>query len=234
MSNTLCEYRDVPLSWYVDKINARDPFALARWSDGEWPCVLGKEGCNTDKHPYSEELRADLTACLLDSPDYIMALQPLLVRDQVWSQRVHDWMESHGLAFDWVTADTFCHASIRGELDPFVDALANRGVILVGPERLDPMHDRLNVVGRVYTPMLNCHAEVERVCGELRTLMYQTRRADLVVSISASMSANVIVHRVHKTHPHATLLDLGSLWEPYVGVACRSYHAKVIERLRSA
>lgn len=220
-------YRTVPIEWYIEQIRERKPFALARWSDGEWPCVLGRQGANTDKHPYSPELRRDLTQCLLERPRYVMGLQELVPR--TIGQEVHDWLEERELWPDWVQGGVFHTASIENRLGPFIAALAERGVILVGPKRLGALAV-FPIRAHIETPLFNCHSECERVVEEAAAAIARLG-TEPVVSISASMSANVIVHRLNALHPEATLIDIGSLWEPYVGVANRRYHKKIVERL---
>lgn len=161
-----------------------------------------------------------------------MGLQELVAR--TLAREVHDWLAAHDLRFDWVSGETFHYASIRNELRPFIQAVAERGVILVGPERLSHLDGRVFPVrSHVVTPELNCHRACDRVIAETRRAL-DIHGVGPVVSISASMSANVIVHRLHASHPHATVMDMGSVWEPYVGHANRSYHAAVIARERAS
>jgi hypothetical protein len=233
------DFWTIPLEWYLARIQARDPFALARWSDGEWPCVLGTQGANTDKHPYSLELRRDLTQVLVelqqrqpDTPSYLVGLQEMVARQHPLNERVHTWLVTHDLRLPWVSGEVFHRASIKDRLWPFIEALADRGVILVGPARLAPLATYFPLRQHVTVPLLNCHADAPRVLKEVRAALDAVGDADPpVVSFSASMSTKYLVHEIHKTHPQATLIDVGALWEPYVGVRCRRYHEAIIQRL---
>lgn len=222
-------FRILPIEYYVSLLHNHTPFAITRWSDGDWPCVLGHKGRNTDKHDYSAKLRRDLTEVLLSRPTYTMAIQPFLTRQPKLANEVNDWMVEHDLRFDWVTGDTFCHALIRDEFDRFITMLRQRTVILVGPQRLRPL-TLFPVSQYVEVPLLNCHEECERVTDQTSQAIDELG-VEPVVSISAGMSANVIVDRLHRRHPNATLIDIGSIWEPFVGVTCRRYHADVIKRV---
>jgi hypothetical protein len=51
-----------------------------------------------------------------------------------------------------------------------------------------------------------------------------------VVLLSAGMSSKLIVHALSVSHPTITALDMGSLWEPYVGKITRTYHKAIMVR----
>lgn len=227
----------VPYKWYLDELRARRPFALARWSDGEWPCVLGREGANTDKHPYSVELRRDLTQVLTEiqaeGAPYQVGLQELVGRQHPLSEQVHDWMIAHDLRIDWVSGEVFHRASIKDKLWPLMKVFNERGVILVGPRRLGALTSHFQIVQHIEVPLVNCHQAAARIIHEVRTALDTHGPGQhRVVSFSASMSTKYLVHELVKTHPTATLVDVGALWEPYVGVTTRKYHTAIIERLR--
>ena len=225
----------VPYAWYLNQIRERRPFALARWSDGEWPCVLGREGANTDKHPYSVELRRDLTQTLLELRDqgapYMVGLQEMVERQHPLNQQVHEWMIAHHLTIPWVSGEVFHRASVKDKLWAMITALAARDVILVGPTRLGALSTYFPIRQHIEVPLVNCHKEAERILYEVRTAIDQ-HGIGPVVSFSASMSTKYLIHQISKTHPEATLIDVGALWEPYVGVSCRKYHQAVITRLQ--
>jgi hypothetical protein len=100
---------------------------------------------------------------------------------------------------------------------------------MVGPERLRQL-DLFSAARHVVVPDKNCHDELERLTDE--TFRNAARMGGhVVVAICAGMTSNIIIHRVHQALPSATLIDFGSVWEPYVGVANRTYHQRIIKRL---
>lgn len=230
------DYWTVPYQWYLDQLNGGHPFTLARWDDGGWPVVLGQEGRNCDQHPYSPELRRDLTQVLTEiqarGATYLLGLQEsYVVRAHPTNEQVHDWMVAIDLRIEWVSGDVFHRASIRDELKPLIQAYKDRGVILVGPERLGALESYFPIRRHVKVPLLNCHAAVKGILRKTREAI-DSQGTTPVVSVSASMTSEYLIHQLNKTHPEATIIDVGSLWEPYVGVACRKYHGPVIKRLQ--
>jgi hypothetical protein len=49
-----------------------------------------------------------------------------------------------------------------------------------------------------------------------------------VVAFSAGMVSNLLIHEL--SGREATLIDFGSVWDPYVGLATRNYHAAILQR----
>lgn len=230
----MIQRRELLLSNIVDQLRAGTPVVFSRWGDGEWAAMLGTSGANCDGHAYTPELQRDLTAVLESRPSYYLGLQAAAVRR--FGPQIEAWLVARSLTPAWVPSDLWHHASIRDELGDFLAVLRDRGVILVGPRHLN-QPDRLPfpLVTFVEVPERNCHEHVQVTAGDLAFVSGDEFPTPYpVIAVSASMSANVIIHHVQAVHPHATLLDLGSLWEPYVGVATRTYHKKIIERLQGA
>jgi hypothetical protein len=104
-------------------------------------------------------------------------------------------------------------------------------VVMVGPMRLSGLEARFPIVRHVVIP--------ERSCWDSYA-SWSDQACDIasgcdapLVAISAGMPGNLLVHRMSKECTGATAIDFGSLWEPYVGHANRSYHRGVIERMRA-
>jgi len=209
---------------YLQALQTRVPFALSRWGDGEWQCLLGHQGANCDGQPYTLALRRDLIAVLRDRPRYDLGLQGFAL--QRLGDAIAAWLDREGMDVSWVDADSLARRSRDGRLAPFVYALAARDVVLVGPAYLR-MLALFPVVAHVEVPARAVHEDVlERLVRETAAAIAAWPEA--VVAISAGMSANVVVHRLHASSPAATLLDCGSLWEPYVGRVTRTYHRAVM------
>lgn len=211
----------------VDRLQARQPFAVSRWGDGEWAAVLGREGATVDGQSYTAALRADLTGVLLDRPGYWLGMQGFAVRRM--GAEITAWLAARQLTFDWIDADLFARASLAGTLQPFVKALQGREVVLVGPARLTTIA-LFSFAHHVIIPDRECHAMADRIYADILCAI-QGRQYPIVL-LSAGPTANILIHRLWITNPFLTLIDCGSLWEPYVGLATRTYHARVLERVR--
>ena len=213
---------------YVARIRERQPFAFSRWGDGEWSCLLGHPGQNCDGHRYTPTLRRDLAAVLLDRPTYDLGLQGFAQRR--FGPAIETWLTQRSLSFAWVDADVFTRPSLAGTLEPLLEALSRRVVILVGPQHLDAL-TLFPFTAHVIVPDKNCHEACDRVEREILVALAEAG-AEPVIAFSAGMSANVLIHRLHTRDHDATAIDFGSLWEPYVGHVTRSYHQRILDRAR--
>ena len=209
-------------------------FSIARYGDGEWKAIFGASGHNCDKHPYTPKLQKELIESL-EPPKgaafHFYGLQPLAVRR--FGARIEQWLASHHKQdLIWVDADVFHRAGSEGILGRFINALKERPVILAGPPHLLEM--KLFDYDYVYVPPYRCHDASNQIEREIVARLDKAK-APTVVSISASMAANGITHRLANAYgAKHTILDIGSLWDPYAGVVSRKYHPLVMERLRLA
>lgn len=198
-------------------------FSFSRWGDGEWTAALRlKLGhkSNCDGHQYFEDMGRELHRILESKPKYYMGLQPLAKR--LMNDKIGPYLDG----IDWCDADVLHKASQQGQLDMFIDALKGRNVGYVGSD------DRIAAkFGWAFTriPDQNCWLRVDETLDCIRSgLSYQK---DAVILFSASMAANVMVDRLYQgcgiTH---TFIDVGSVFDPYVGKATRKYHTQIIDR----
>jgi hypothetical protein len=211
----------------ADAVSTGHPFAFSRWGDGEWSAVLGHGTQNCDQQEYTEELRHDLRQVLLGRPEYTLGMQALALRR--FGEEIISWLEERKLSFLWVDSGVFHRASARDQLGPLLAAMRSHEVLMVGPERLRPL-GLFAAARHVVVPDESCYDELERLTDE--TFKAATRMGGTpLVALSAGMASNLIIDRLHEALPQATLIDFGSVWEPYVGVANRRYHRQVLERL---
>jgi hypothetical protein len=194
---------------HIDKIVNKEMYSFSRWGDGEWLCLLGAKGMNCDKHQYFPELREALRRVLESSPKYILGLQNHAKKSM--GNAIDDTTSLFNL--EWVASDIFHNASINGELPLLIDALKGRNVVLVGAKHLKGF----NGWEFIEVPSVDCWLNYEETLKELE----QTITKDDVVLFCASMMSNVLID---KLNGKATLIDVGSVFDPYVGVKSRTYH----------
>lgn len=226
------EREDFTLADVTAALAAGEPFAFSRWGDGEWSAILGRGAQNCDGQAYTPELRRALADTLRARPAYRLGIQALALRR--FGPEIEAWLGREGLAdLPWSDAGIFHTASIRGELGPVIERLRARGVALVGPARLAALCERFLVEGHVVVPDRAAFSALEGWGAE--ALRMATRCGPrTVVAVSAGMGGKALIDRLAAELPLHTIVDFGSVWEPYVGHANRTYHRKVIERLEGA
>ena len=219
--------------WLLDEcvtsLRARERLVFSRWGDGEWAAILGHGSQNCDGQPYTPDLRRGLMKVLQSRPSYRLGLQGLALRR--FGDQIDRWLRHESLTdLAWCDADIFHRASIHDRLSSLIEALRERGVVLVGPARLAGLSSRLRIVAHVVIPDEQAYDSADRWIDQA------WRRAThagptVVVAVSAGMGGKILVHRLARTLGEHSIVDFGSVWEPYVGHLNRTYHAAVRRRV---
>jgi hypothetical protein len=219
------------LSTYVQPILHKQPYAFSRWGDGEWGAVLGKKSewkKNCDGHHYYKEMAKDLSLALrlrrdMDVSNYHLGIQAMVIR--MWGKAIRRWLAEYGMTdWPWHDADVFHRASCNGEFGPMFEALRKSPVVVVGPPHLRALKRVFGYNEFVEIPGRNCYRRLKLIIRNTRQAANKVSGKP-VIAISASMPAEIIVHRLYETHgDRAFVIDFGSVFDPYVGVVSRKYH----------
>jgi len=211
---------DRGLDAYVRDLDRRTPFALSRWGDGEWMALLGMGGATRDGQTLHADLRAALTTVLETRPPYELALGPFAIRR--FGPQMEQWLAARALEFSWTSAVTFAYASRDGRLGPLTRALSGRCVVLIGPAYLSAL-TLFPVAAHIVVPASEAFDAAAQIEHEAHTWLLGLAHRQPVAAISAGPAAKVLVHRLWGRCPFATVIDFGSVWDPYAGRITRTY-----------
>jgi hypothetical protein len=215
-----------PLSYYVDLLNSGQPFALSRFGDGEWAWLLDIPWVNEEGHNYFPEMARELRESL--NRNHPMPFHYARPELRVCHNQEQITAYCERLNVTWYDCSTFRIANFSGELYPLVEALRQRRVIMVGPEHLAglkafPFVDHIKVPGsNVYKQKVNVLWMLKEVARLL---------SPDIIAFSAGPLSNILIDELWDGS--TTLIDFGSLWDPYVGVKSRRYMRQDLsERLK--
>jgi len=216
-----------PCAYYLEKLRKREPFSLSRWGEAEWNSVLRlrpEQAVNCDGHRFFRTMGGQLARALKDLPAYYVAMQPLALR--LMGGRIEQWFAENSIDLPWHDADVFHEASKRGEIDKIFEALRETdNLIVVGPEHLRQLSRYVPYREFVLIPDRNCFLCLDEVQDRILRACVKVRKP-AVISISAGMPANLMVHNLFpKIGQQSFLIDFGSLWDPYCGVHSRMVSA---------
>jgi hypothetical protein len=211
----------------LSDLSAGRRFGFVRYSDGDWNCIVGKRGGITDQvagagyeHAYHPDLAAALLAALVSEPGYHVGIMDGLMQPGAWwaSQYVIDYMASHP---DLATCSSLIlhHASRAGRLGEFFEALRGWPVTVVSHAGMASMTPWLGEFEHVVIPEANCW----RARSEIEPRIIEACRAQGVALFSCSMPAKVWIRMAWESRCGATLIDIGSVFDPYVGRMSRGY-----------
>jgi len=211
------------VSWrikpYVDMLLSGTPFTQANYGDGEWSCILGRTGYNSQGGAYTPELQAALSETLTQPRFTFFGTNPgRAFWEEAWA-----WCAQNWVVVPWVHKEMLSAANVRGDLGPFIRALQQRTIILVGPAHLRAL-DLFDVATFIEVPLPGAadsiHGTAARVIDAI--LSFHEPR-EVCVLWSAGMATNVgmWLTRILYTTCKATQIDCGAIWDPYVGVHSR-------------
>jgi hypothetical protein len=189
------------------------PFAFSRWGDGEWYNVNKKHGQNCDGNIYYSDLGDKLLQIVSTPRDYHMGVQTLMPYSVEQSKRYPQ---------HWGDSDVFHKASMKGELSKFIDVLHKMHVVYIGNQSL---HDLPFINEFIEIPYNNVWLNYDDIFKQI-VQTFDDRKFK-VYCFSAGMACNVFIHDLWNCNKHNAFIDVGSVFDPYVGRNSRSYHNKL-------
>lgn len=196
---------------FIESIVSETPFAFSRWGDGEWLNIRKSPGSNCDGNLYYHDLGDALAEIVETRKDYILGFQ-----DTQW--RLPSDVDKYPDQ-DWVDADVFHKASMENRLQPLMDSLQSRRIVYIGNKDLKglPFIDEF-----IEIPESNVWLEREQVLKSIKETI--NSEVSKVYCFSAGMATNVFIDRLWKYNREQTYIDVGSVFDPYVGKITRKYH----------
>ena len=188
----------------IHNLYQKKNFSFSRFGDGEWNCMLGKHGANCDGHTYFSDLGEALQKAW-DEPRGVVAVQRLA-------------REQFKIEGDHPDADVIHRASINGELDSLFTALSDKDVVLVGPKHLSKL-------GYPWTHVITDTKNAWMQHRSVKTTLQMWLDMDVVILYCCGMMAEVLIWELY--NENFTQIDIGSAFDPYVGVKSRMYHNKL-------
>lgn len=218
-ARSLIRVKPLYLSQYIEWMETQPGFSFARISDGGFFCILGRKGVNCDGAAYSREQADALIAMMKDE-----TITHGITSIAFTATKAAYWLVEKQLQVDWYDADVLNKASDMGTLLPFIQCLRKRKSIVVGASHLG------NLTGFPIVSFVECHptAAFEEVDILQDEICYRIEKEnpDCVLLSAGQGASPTLVSRLHALYPKINFLDIGSLWDPYVGVLSRSGHKR--------
>lgn len=206
--------RDLPLQWYVDKINNNEPFSIGMYGDGEWQCIFNEHRQRFKGNCEGTEYTKELSFAMDDSLTYrtpgFLFSTPSMLKKHPYTEyaRLIDQITD----IEFVEKNTWHEAMWKGELYPLIEAFRRKNVCIISNRMLRGLtflkYDKYIEVGYP-----NCFNDLERVTKEI--LDYGKEGIYL---FACGIPATLFVQAVHGEIPNSWFLDLGSIWDGFVGI----------------
>jgi hypothetical protein len=202
----------VTLDSIIASLNGGRTFSFSRWGDGEFAALFGDAGANCDGVKYAPDMVTELSAILRTPPNYIIGKQPY--HANLYNPARIEQIEALGL--QWANADLLHDASKAGKLKPFLKALDGHKVTIIGNPRLRKLDTFFDF------DFVDVHGN--DAWSQRHELLAQVPTSGVVL-FAAGITSNWLIDKVHGKG--ATLIDIGSLLDPFVGDRTRNYHKGV-------
>ena len=213
---------------FIEKIEKNEPFSFSRYGDGEWNAVFNKGGQNCDGHQYFPEMGKRLKNIVISNPKYNMGLQNMAKR--LSGPQIDDLLMKNKVDIEWSNSDILHHASIKGKLSRLFETLNGKNIVMVGPKHLRQTSKLFPYEQFIEVQKKNCWEKYKHTNYLVTTAV--KKDADMkVVLFCASMMSNVLVDDMYKNFGNEHFfLDVGSIFEPYLGLSIRSYHNAIVNK----
>ena len=223
-----------------EKLQNEIPFAFSRWGDGEWASLthnyididkndslvdvaplystLTEEGkANIDGNIFYKDLGNRLKEIVSIEQDYYMGYMntpfTTMGGDPIHNIMKYDYPQK------WVNSDILHGFSAREGLSYLCELFETIHVVYIGNKTLKAL-PFINEF--VEIPYNNVWVEYENVLDKIKSLIDDTQHKTFL--FSSGMATNVFVDDLWKYNKNNTYMDVGSVFDPYVGRKTRGYH----------
>lgn len=213
------------LDYYVRRLRELDFFSLSRYGDGEWLCIFGKAGGNSNGCAYTPELQHDLIQSLMHKdPNFLYGMQRILPSQLL---QADNYLRRHHFPIDnWFDTEIFADSLQTGDLFPLIKVLRQMPVIMIANEEWKWSNQLFEPKLWIKVPRANAHAHKDRV---IREVMAYGKPA--VYLFSCGMAACSFVSELHGKIKDSFFIDIGHIWDPFSGLKSRDYLATLSDEI---
>ena len=228
-----------PLNFYVDKLKKGEYFSFPGFSDAEWLAMekcKGNEETRTGGGQFFTHLIGDqLTEALkINEPNYFKAV-PIGMWEEKWvygAERMEKFLGENNIPEPWefyerdMVTDECARDALIG---PWIRQLRKMDVVLISNKFVSEIKYFLPYKYFVEIPKLNVYMEENWLERYVKKILDYGKPA--VYIFSAGFAAAPLIGKLHGKIPNSWFLDLGSIWDAFVGIGNqRGWRAALYEK----
>ncbi len=212
----------VGIDFFIKKMIKNENFTFVKYGDGELLCMIGVDGKNCDDHPYSLELKKLLEISFVKLLRFYDDVFLADWEDNLVKTR-SSYLNVNNLSPKFADYDSFLtiKENINDEkLLNFYKLLkqSDRKKILVGPKKLEPVIEMLNINHFVEVPIKNAFSEYKNISSLINDIGVQD---DSIYILCCSMMSCLICSDLKEKNTNITILDVGSGLDPIFSIKTR-------------
>ncbi len=200
---------------YCALLETGQSFIQANYGDGEWSCILGYQGQNSQGGCYTPELRKALIETLKHRRFNYWGWNP----GKKLLDETQQWLADNSVRVRWVNKEILAAANCQGQLGALLLILQQRNVLLIGPKHLKELQI-LKHNAFVEVPLPNAFSAIKDTVAAVLTRT-MTNACDCLLFCSGMATNPTMWRLVPFLSPTITMLDMGAIFDPYVGVLNR-------------
>lgn len=204
------------IDFYLNKIRNNEPFSIGMYGDGEWQCIFNQCGLsfakNCEDTIYSPELSKQMYDSLSFNEEnfYFAAPDTFKIVPQYFGyEKTIDEYFPNKVFYE---KNVWNKAMCKAELYPVISEFRKHNVCIIGNKMLKGL-TFLNYDKFIEVSYPNCFGELESVVKQC--LEYGKEG---IYIFACGIPATLFVQALHGKIPNSWFLDLGSIWDGFVGI----------------
>jgi len=211
------------LSELCEKLRDRAPFAFSRWGDGEWinltHTYTAEKNKNIDGNIFYEDLGNRLKDIVSMPRDYYMGHMKVAIADVNGNSLQHMKNE---YPQQWINSDLLHGLSAQQGLSYIYELFDSIHIVYIGNDSLKTL-PFINEF--IEIPPANVWDDYDNILTHIKQYIDDNKHKTFL--FSAGMATNVFIHDLWEYNKNNTYMDIGSVFDPYVGKKSRGYHANL-------
>ena len=213
-----------PIEWYLQKIRAGEHFSLGMYGDGEWQCIFNAFGAKFTQNAEKTDYTPQLTQRMLDSlrfspnpdkpPFYFAAPDTFKTNAQyfTYEKQIDVILGRLNRRIEFVEKNVWHREMCEGNLYPVIKELRSHNLVIVSNKMLRGL-DFLKYDKFVEVGYPNAFQDMQRAVKEC----LEYGKAGIYI-FACGIPAALFVQALHGKIKDSWFLDLGSIWDGFVGI----------------
>jgi len=223
--------------FFLTKIRNSEPFSFVRYGDGEWLCIrygpsrsiFKKKNC--DGTVYTKALAQDLKNSIINhhkDPNYHYSTHNGWFKSKKYTEFFLNFHKENNIeSLPWISGDIGHTLSSEKKISKLVEAMnsCKFSKCFIGPRRLlkSLKINHVKFDHFIEVPLLDSYSIKHELIKRIDEL-----GENHLFFFSAGMVTKIVIWDCWKRIKNAIFLDLGAIWEPYMGLAIRDYHKELL------
>lgn len=232
------DFKRETFDYFINLIKKGGNFSLSKIGDGELICIFKSINWldekqfgnkNADNHQYFNDMGEALHKTFTDEKGYYKYFHPGWMDSTVNRKELCELFQKYVKEYDisppnlYDSRISFYRNAESGDLGPLKEELEKRNFVMVSEYRKQKLP--IKFVDFINAPKTNSWLEKDRIKKDIISMI--EKYDSPIFGLSLGMSSVVIIDELYPIiGDKCTMINFGSMWDPFVNIKCRKYHHK--------